>query len=61
VRQQAVDNAQAALDEAERKHTGNVAALQQQFDTLEKKLRSENLRWQKESQRLKAVLREAEN
>ncbi len=60
-RQQAVDNAQAALDEAEHKHTGNVAALQQQLDTLEKKLRSENLRWQEESQRLKAVLREAKN
>ena len=60
-RQQGIDSAQAALDEAERKYTGNVAALQQQLDTFEKKLRSENLRWQEESQRLKAVLREAKN
>jgi len=60
-RQQAVDHAQAALDEAERKHTSGVAALQEQIDTLEKRLRSENLRWQDESQKLKAALREAKN
>jgi hypothetical protein len=60
-RQQDIDNAEAALDEAERKHAGKVAALQQQLDTLEKQLRSENLRWQEESQKLKAVLREAKN
>ena len=60
-RQQAVDHAQAALDEAEREHTSRVAALQEQIDTLEKKLRSENLRWQDESQKLNAALRKAKN
>ena len=60
-RQQAIDKAQAALDEAEREHTSRVAALQEQIDTLEKRLRSETLRWQDESQKLKATLREAKN
>ena len=60
-RQQAIDKAQAALDKAEREHTSRVAALQEQIDTLEKRLRSETLRWQDESQKLKATLREAKN
>jgi hypothetical protein len=58
-RQQAVDKAQAALDEAEREHAKTAAAIQTQVEALEKKSRAEDARWDKEMGRLEDALRRA--
>ena len=56
-RQQAVDNAQAALDKAEQEHTQRAAAIQAEVEALEKRSQSEEVRWDKEKERLEAALR----
>ena len=59
-RRQAVDKAQAALDAAEREHEKKVAAIQAEVTALEKRSRTENVRWDKERQRLEAALLRAQ-
>ena len=58
-RQQAADKAQAALDKAEREHAKRAAAIQAEVDALEKRSQAEEARWDKEKERLEAVLRSA--
>ena len=58
-RQQAVDNAQAALDKAEQEHTQRAAAIQAEVEALEKRSQSEDARWDKEKERLQAAVRRA--
>ncbi|MBR1224259.1 MULTISPECIES: cell envelope biogenesis protein TolA [unclassified Bradyrhizobium] len=58
-RRGAVDKAQAALDAAEREHEENVAAIQAEVAALEKRSRTENVRWDKERERLEAALQRA--
>jgi hypothetical protein len=58
-RQQAVDKAQAALDEAEREHTNRAAAIQAEMEALAKSSQAEDARWDKEKELLKAALRRA--
>ena len=49
----------AALDKAEREHAKRAAAIQTEVEALEKKLRTEDARWNKEKERLEAALRRA--
>jgi hypothetical protein len=58
-RQQAVDKAQAALDKAEQEHAKRAAAIQAEIETIEKRSQTEQARWDKEKERLKAALRRA--
>ena len=58
-RQQAVDKAQAALDKAEGKHGKRAAAIQVEAEALEKRSQADDVRWDKEKERLKAALRRA--
>jgi hypothetical protein len=58
-RQRAVDKAQAALDKAEGKHGKRAGAIQVEAEALEKRSQAEDVRWDKEKERLKAALRRA--
>ncbi|MBR1150479.1 cell envelope biogenesis protein TolA [Bradyrhizobium sp. JYMT SZCCT0428] len=58
-RRGAVDKAQAALDAAEREHEEKVAAIQAEAGALERRSRTENVRWDKERERLEAALQRA--
>lgn len=58
-RQRAVETAQATLDEAEQEHTVRAAALRNEIEEIEKKLRHEDAAWNKEEERLRAALRRA--
>jgi hypothetical protein len=58
-RQQAVDKAQGALDKAEQEHAKRAAAIQAEVEALEKRSQAEEARWDREKERLKAVLRRA--
>ena len=58
-RQLAVDKAQSALDKAEGEHAKRATAIQVQMEALEKRSRAEDVRWNKEKEQLKAVLRRA--
>lgn len=58
-RQQAVDKAQAAFDQAEGEHAKRAAAIQAEVEALEKRSRAEDARWDKEKKRLQAALRGA--
>jgi hypothetical protein len=56
-RRQAVDQAQAALEKAEQEHAKRAAAIQAEVEALEKRSQTEEARWDKEKERLEAVLR----
>ncbi|TYO68371.1 cell envelope biogenesis protein TolA [Bradyrhizobium hipponense] len=58
-RQQAVDKAQAALAKAEQEHAKRAAAIQTEIEALEKRSQTEQVRWDKEKERLEAALRRA--
>jgi hypothetical protein len=58
-RETATAKAQAALDKAEREHAKRVAGIQAEIGALEKHSRVEEDRWEKERERLQAVLRRA--
>ncbi|MGJ4899139.1 cell envelope biogenesis protein TolA [Bradyrhizobium oligotrophicum] len=58
-REKAMTKAQAALDQAERKHAKRGAVIQAEVEALEKRSRVEEDRWQKERERLQALLRRA--
>jgi hypothetical protein len=58
-RQQAVDKAQEALDQAEREYAKTAAAIQAEVEALEKRSQSEDARWAKKTERLQAALRRA--
>jgi hypothetical protein len=58
-RQKAVDIAQAALDNAEEKHTRRVVVLRAQIEAIEKRVQAEDTNWDEEAKRLKAALRRA--
>ena len=58
-RQQAIDKAQAALEKAEQEHAKRAAAIQAEVEALEKRSQTEESRWDKEKERLEAVLRRA--
>jgi hypothetical protein len=58
-RQQAVDKAQAALDKAEQEHAKRAAAIHAEGEALEKRSQTEEARWDKQKERLKAALRRA--
>ena len=58
-RQQAVDKAQSALQKAEREHAKRAAAIRNEVEVLEKRLRIEDARWHEEKKRLEASLRSA--
>jgi hypothetical protein len=47
------------LDAAEREHEKKVAAIQAEVAALEKRSRTENVRWDKERERLEAALQRA--
>ena len=51
--------AQAALDKAEREHAERAASIQAEIETLEKRSRAENDRWEQERERLRGALRRA--
>jgi hypothetical protein len=59
-RQRAVDRAQSVLDKAERNHAERTAAIQAEMEALEKKMQTEEARWNKERGRLEATLRRAQ-
>lgn len=58
-RREAVAEAQKALDEGQQKHATRAGALQAELEDLEKKVRAEEGRWEKEEARLEAALRRA--
>lgn len=58
-REKTTAKAQAALDEAEREHANKTADINAEIESLEKRLRAENDRWEKERERLQAALRRA--
>jgi hypothetical protein len=58
-RRKAIANAQAALDEAMRKHDERAATLNDERDALEKKSRAEDERWALEKKKLEGALRRA--
>jgi hypothetical protein len=58
-RKQAVGKAQAALDKAEQEHAERAAAIQAELEALEKRLQTEEARWDNEKERLEAALRRA--
>jgi colicin import membrane protein len=58
-REKATAKAQAALDQAEREHDRKAAAIQAEVEALERRSRVEEERWEKERERLQAVLRRA--
>jgi hypothetical protein len=58
-RQQAIDKAQTALNEAEAEHAKRAAAIQADIEVLDKKARTEDARWDKDRKRLEAALRRA--
>lgn len=58
-RDKATAKAQAALDKAEREHAERAASIQAEIETLEKRSRAENDRWEQERERLRAALRSA--
>ena len=58
-REKATAKAQAALDKAEREHANRAAAIQAKVGALEKRSRVEEDRWEKERERLQAVLQRA--
>lgn len=60
-RQHAVDKAQAAFDAAEREHAEREAAIEVEREAVERKSRSEEVRWDEERKRLQTVLRHARN
>jgi hypothetical protein len=55
--QQAIDEAQKALDKAEQEHAQGVAALRSEIEAIEKKIRSEDDVWDKKEKRLREALR----
>lgn len=58
-REKATAKAQTALDRADREHAKRTGAIQAEAEALEKPSRAENDRWEKERERLQAVLRRA--
>ncbi len=55
-----LDNDQVtALDKAEQNHAKRSAAIQAEVEALEKRLQAEEVRWDKEKERLQAALRRA--
>jgi phosphoglycolate phosphatase-like HAD superfamily hydrolase len=58
-RRQAVDKAQASLEKAEQEHAKRAAAIQAEVGAIEKRSQTEEARWDKEKERLEAVLRRA--
>lgn len=58
-REKATAKAQAALDNAEGEHEQKAAAIGAEAEALERRLRPEDERWEKERERLQAALRRA--
>jgi hypothetical protein len=58
-RHQTVDEAQAALDQAEQEHKTRATALRAELEAMEKKIRAEESEWGEEEKRLRAALRRA--
>lgn len=58
-REAAVDKAQSDLDTAEREHAEKAAAINAEREAVEKKSRTEDARWEKERDRLRAALKRA--
>jgi hypothetical protein len=58
-RQRAIDKAQAAMKEAEDEHAKRAAAIQAEMEAIEKRSQAESSRWEKEREKLAAVLRSA--
>jgi colicin import membrane protein len=58
-REKATAKAQAALDKAEREHAERAASIPAEVETVEKRSRAENDRWEQERERLRAALRRA--
>lgn len=58
-REAAIDKAQNDLDTAEREHAEKAAAIDAERKAVEKKSRTEDARWGKERDRLRAALKSA--
>lgn len=58
-RQAAIDKAQGALDAAEREHVEKAAVIDAEREAVEKKSQSEEARWEKQRDRLRAVIKRA--
>ncbi|WP_347951980.1 cell envelope biogenesis protein TolA [Bradyrhizobium sp. SSUT77] len=58
-RERAVALAQAALDKGEGEHDEKVAALEAEREAVDGRLQTEEARWERESEKLKAALRRA--
>lgn len=58
-RQAAIDKAQGALDAAELEHTEISTAIDAEREAVEKRSRTEEARWEKERDRLRAALKSA--
>ncbi|MBX9645524.1 MAG: cell envelope biogenesis protein TolA [Xanthobacteraceae bacterium] len=56
-RQAAIDKAQSDFDSAEREHVERAAAIDAEREAVEKKARTEDARWEKERDRLRAALK----
>ena len=59
-RERAIHKAQAALDKAQREHEENASALDAERDAIEQRTQAENARWEKQKEKLRAVLRRAQ-
>jgi hypothetical protein len=58
-REQAVDEAQAALDKAEQEHAKRAAVIQAELKSIVKRSQAEEARWERERGRLEKALRRA--
>jgi len=59
-RQNAIEKAQGAFNAARQKHEDVRADIQAELDAVEKRSQAEDSRWEKESTRLEAMLRRAQ-
>ncbi|MBV9562930.1 MAG: cell envelope biogenesis protein TolA, partial [Bradyrhizobium sp.] len=60
-REKLVERAQAALDKAQREHEERAEALDAERAAVEKRTKTEDVRWESEKERLTAALRRARN
>ena len=58
-RDAAIDKAQSDLDTAEREHAEKAAVIDAEREAVEEKSRTEDARWEKERDRLRAALKRA--
>jgi hypothetical protein len=58
-REQAIEKAEAALDKAQREHEERASAIEADRAAIERRAQTENARWERQKEKLQAVLRRA--